>query len=199
VRFVNGPQVKPLTPKDKGWLALRDFLDPLNAVIIVGTSAIAIGTDSHTAYGPGMAGFGRNVGVSFSEDLTGEFFNTFLIPSIAHQDPHYYRRPHASYQRRIWHGIYQVVWTQGDNGKGMLNYANLLGSAIGDEIGNLYVPGRETNAAATAERWAIGLATAPINNFIGEFLPDIGNHIHVQTVLIQRIINQVAKTDSAGS
>ena len=61
--------------------------------------------------------------------------------------------PNASIKRRIGHAIYQVVWTQGDNGKGMVNYADLVGFAIDDEIGNLYVPGRKTNLPASAERY----------------------------------------------
>jgi len=192
MRFANGPQVKPLTPEEKGWLALRNVLDPFNAVTILGEAAISVGADSHGPDGPGMAGFGRYVGVAYTEDITGEFFNTFLICSIAHQDPHYHRMPKASYKRRIFHAISQVVWTQGDNERGMLNYANLVGFAIDDEIANLYVPGRRTNASASAQRYAIGLATAPIDNFVTEFLPDVAKRIHVQEVIVQRIINQVA-------
>lgn len=193
-RFLTGPQVKPLTPVEKARLAARNVIDPFNLVTILGTSAISVGSDAHSAYGPGMNGFGKYVGVSYAQDMTGEFFGTFLIPSIVHQDPHYHRMPSATMKRRIAHAIYQVVWTQGDDGKEMVNYANLAGYAIDDEIGNLYVPGRETDAKATASRYAIGLATAPLDNFITEFLPDVARHIHVRVVLIQDIINQVAKT-----
>ena len=193
-RFTNGPQVKPLTPKEKGWLAVRNVVDPFNAVTILGNSAITIGSNADSPYGPGMRGFARNVGVTYVQDMTGEFFNTFVVPSIVRQDPHYHRMPHASIPRRAGHAIVQVVWTQGDNGKPMLNYANLVGSAIDDEISNLYVPDRKTNLPASAERYAIGLATAPVDNFVSEFLPDVASHIHVQVLIIQRIINQVAKT-----
>ena len=199
MRFENGPQVKPLTPKEKGWLATKNVIDPFNAITILGEAGISVAADSHSAYGPGFPGWGRNVGVSYTEDITGEFFGTFLIPSIVHQDPHYHRMPKVSYKRRIFHAIDQIVWTEGDNGKGMLNYADLLGFAIDDEIGNLYVPGRRTNGAATAERYGIGLATAPIGNFITEFLPDVASHIHVQVVIVQRIINQVANKESNGT
>jgi hypothetical protein len=144
-----------------------------------------------------MTGFGRYVGVSYSQDMTGEFFGTFVIPSLAHQDPHYHRMPTASMKRRIAHAAYQVLWTQGDNGKGMPNYADLVGFGIDDEIGNLYIPGRQTRATASAERYATALATAPIDNFVSEFLPDVARHLHIQIVVIQRIINQVARTDSA--
>ncbi len=195
MRFENGPQVKPLTPKEKAWLATKNLIDPFNLMTVLGVAGISVAADSHSAYGPGFPGWGRNVGVSFTQDMTGEFFNTFLIPSIVHQDPHYHRMPHATYRRRIFHAVDQVVWTQGDNGKGMLNYADLVGYGIDDEISNLYVPDRETNARASAERYGIGLATAPIDNFITEFLPDVARHVHVQVVIIQRVINQVANKD----
>lgn len=194
-RFLNGPEVKPLTPKEKARLAMRNVLDPFNALTILAEAGIAVGADAHSVYGPGMAGYGRYVGVSFTQDLTGEFLCTFLIPSIVHQDPHYHRMPNASIPRRVRHAITQVLWTQGDNGRGMVNYADLVGAAASDEVNNLYVPHRETNLPATAARWGIGLATAPIDNFVSEFLPDVARHIHVQVVVIQRIINQVAKTD----
>jgi hypothetical protein len=197
-KFVDGPHDKPLTPKDKAWLGLRNVADPINNLSILATSAIAVGSDSHSDYGPGMAGWGRNVGVNFTQGLTGEFVGTFLISSIAHQDPHYHRLPNSSILHRVAHGVLQVVWTQGDNGKGMLNYANLVGFAVEDEIGNFYVPGRRTNASATALRYGTALAFTPIGNFVTEFVPDVAGHIHVQNVIIQRIINQVARSESPG-
>jgi hypothetical protein len=42
-RFLDGPQVKPMTPKEKAWLAVRNVGDPFNAVTILGSSAIAVG------------------------------------------------------------------------------------------------------------------------------------------------------------
>ncbi len=198
-RFSDGPQVKPMNPKEKAWLAVRDIADPFNALTILGTSAISVSSNSHSPYGPGMPGFGRYVGVSYAQDMTGEFFGTFLIPSIVRQDPHYHRMPGATIKRRIAHCLYQVVWTQGDNGKPMVNYADVVGFAFDDEIGNLYVPGQQTRLTASAVRYATGLATAPIDNFVTEFVPDIARRIHVRIVLIQRIINQVARTNGTSA
>jgi len=191
-RFLTGPEVKPLTPKEKAHLAARNVIDPFNGLTILGGSAIAVGSDAQSAYGPGMKGLARNVGVSYTQDITGEFFGTFLIPSIAHQDPHYHRMPKASIPRRVAHTVAQVVWAQGDDGKGMVNYAGLVGSAIGAEISDLYVPGEKTNPRSTAERYAIGLGTAPLDNFATEFMPDVARHIHFRVVLFQWIISRVA-------
>jgi hypothetical protein len=193
-RFTNGPKVKPMKPKEKAWLAARNVVDPFNALTILGLSAISVGANAHSPVGPGMTGWGRDVGISYTEDMTGQFFGTFVIPSIDHQDPHYHRMPKATIKRRIGHAIEQVVWTQGDNGKPMVNYATLVGFVIEGEIANLYVPGQQTNLHATAERYGISLGLAPTDNFITEFLPDVARRIHVRDVLIQRIINQVAKT-----
>jgi hypothetical protein len=198
-RFTNGPQERPITPRDKGWLAARNFLDPFSLVAVTGEAGISVAAASHSPYGPGMPGFGRSVGVSVTEDMTGEFFDTFLIPSPAHQDPHYYRMEHAPIHRRIGHAAVQVFWTRGDNGKGMPNYANLAGFALDDATANLYVPGRQTNFGASADRYVIDLASAPIGNFVNEFLPDVASHVHVQVVIIQRIINRVVKTETGGS
>lgn len=195
-RFLNGPQVKPLTPLQKAHLAGRNLVDPFNILTIAGEGAISVGLNSHSPDGPGMRGYGNYVGVSFTQDMVGEFFGTFLIPSITHQDPHYHRMPNATIKRRVVHCLAQIAWTEGDNGRGMPNYADLVGFAAEDQINNLYVPGQETNLSASAERYGTDLATAPIDNFITEFLPDIASHIHVRVVLVQRIINQVARTDA---
>ena len=192
-RFVDGPHDKPLTPRDKAWLAVRNLADPFNLITIGGDAGIAVAADSHSLYGPGMTGFARYVGVSFTEDMTGEFFGTFLIPSVAHQDPHYHRMERAKIPRRIGHALLQVVWTQGDNGKGMPNYANLVGYACDDAIANLYVPGRKTAVSDSAERYTIALATTPIDNFVNEFLPLVARHIQLQIVINQPIINHVAE------
>jgi hypothetical protein len=48
--------------------------------------------------------------------------------------------------------------------------------------------------ASGAGCYSTGLASAPIENFVTEFLPDVARHIHLRVVLFQQIINQVAKT-----
>ncbi len=196
-RFLNGPQVKALTPLQKAHLAGRNLVDPFNLLTIGGEAAISVAANSHSVYGPGFEGWGKYMGVSFTQDMVGEFFGTFLIPSVVHEDPHYHRLPSASVKRRAFHAIAQIVWTEGDNGKGMLNYSDLVGFALEDAVNDLYVPGQQTNFHASAARYGIALATAPIDNYITEFLPDIASRIHVRVVLVQRIINQVARTEGA--
>jgi hypothetical protein len=74
-----------------------------------------------------------------------------------------------------------------------------VGFAIDDELGNLYVPGQQTDLPASGERYVTGLASAPIENFVTEFMPDVARRIHLRVVLFQRIINQVGRTPGTGS
>ena len=192
-RFLDSSGPHPLTVRQKGELAIRNATDPFNALTIVAQSGISVAADPGSPYGPGFPGFGRNVGVAYTETLVSNFFGTFLIPSIAHQDPHYHRMPNATPQRRVLHAVAAVVWAQSDAGTGMVNYANLGNTLIGDALGNVYVPGRQKGFGPGASRFATAIATDPIDNLITEFLPDVAKHVNVQIVLIQRVVNEVER------
>jgi len=188
------PRTGPLTPRNKLQLAASDVVDPFNLITIGATAAITIGSNPDTDYGPGMKGWAKNAGTLLTEDMTGEFFSTFLVPSLTRQDPRYHRMPKASIPRRIAHAIVQPVWTKSDKGNSMPNYGDLIGIPAAITLANVYVPGRDQGTGPTAESSAIAIGTAPIDNFISEFLPDVAKHISIHIVFIQRIVNHIALT-----
>jgi hypothetical protein len=191
-RFLTSNIVIPMTWQQKGYLALHDLTDPANIGTILGISAITVGADSHSAYGPGLKGFGKSVGVSLLQDATGQFFGAFAIPVIADQDPRYFRMPHAKFSKRIVYSISRTVISRSDTGKSMPNYATLLSYPIGAELANFYVPGIQTNAASTVARIFTGYGLDPVNNLLNEFLPDVASRVHVRVIFVQRILNNVA-------
>jgi hypothetical protein len=197
-RFLNATEVHPLTPRQKALLAYRNVTDPFNFLTIGFISGLSVASDSHSPYGPGWPGFGRNVGVAYTETLVGEFFGTFLIPSLVHQDPHYHREPNATPTHRTLHAIASVVWTQSDTGEGMPNYANLGTTAIAITLGDLYVPGAKQGFGPGVERYVTAIASDPISNIVSEFLPDVARHINVRIVLVQRIVDEVERQNGAG-
>jgi hypothetical protein len=198
-RFLNSSAPLPLTPRQKFILAARNVSDPFNLLTIGWVSAFSVATDSHNADGPGFRGFAKNAGVSLSQDMTGEFFSTFLIPSLAHQDPHYHRMPNLSVRRRILHVIDEVVIAQSDQGVPMFNYATVVGTICTNSLGNVYVPGRKHSFGASAARISTSLATDPIGNAITEFMPDLARHVNIQVVIVQRVINRVAIAEGGTS
>ncbi len=191
-RFATGPEVVRFSPEQKLRLALDNLINPFNLATIFGEAGIEIGANSHTLYGPGFPGWGRLSGVNFTQDMTDQFFGTFLIPTITHTDPHYHRRPDFSIPRRALHCVDQIFWQRADNGGHTLNYSQIVAPIIDISFSNLYVPGQQTHFSADTERYGIGLATAPIDNLITEFVPSIASHIHTHVVFVQRIINRVA-------
>ena len=196
-RFVDSPAITPLTVRQKGLLAVHDVIDPVNLATIGLSSAIAVGANSHSAYGPGLRGWGRDAGYGLLQDAQGEFIETFLIASLTHEDPRYHRMPQGKPMQRVWHAVRHTYVTRHDDGRAMPNYSTLLGFPLCAEVSNLYVPGIGSNAKSTAERVLIGWAGDPVDNLITEFLPDIAVHIHLRAVFVQRVLNRVATGQSA--
>jgi hypothetical protein len=194
-RFLTTDIVIPMTWQQKGYLALHDLTDPFNFATILGISAITIGTDSHSAYGPGLKGFGKIVGVSLLQDATGQFFGVFAIPALIHQDPRYFRMPHAPIPKRILYSISRTFVSRSDDGRSIPNYATLLTYPIGAEIDNLYVPGIHPDGASTAARILTGYGLDPANNLLTEFLPDVASRVHVRIIFVQRILNNIASSE----
>lgn len=188
------PATGPLSSKDKLRIAASDVVDPFNLITIGATAAISIGSDPHTEYGPGMKGWAKNSATLLTEDMSGAFFVTYLVPSLVGQDPRYYRMPNASIRRRIVNVIVQPIWTRSDSGNHMLNWGNLIGVPATITLANVYVPGRKQGVGPTAESSAIAIASSPIDNVVTEFLPDVAKHVKIRIVLIQRIVNRLALT-----
>ncbi|MHB1796603.1 MAG: hypothetical protein ACYCPO_16775 [Acidobacteriaceae bacterium] len=196
-QYLKWPDVVPLTARDNLRSAVKGIIDPFNLMTIAGDAAIGIGSDSHTPYGPGMGGFAKYTGVSLTEDMTGEFFGTFLVPSLMHQDPHYHREPFLPIKRRILHSIVQVAWAQGYTGQPMLNYANFVGGIATAVVSNTFVPGPGRQGfSSTAGRLALAFAISPSGNLIEEFVPDLASRINLHVVIFQRILNSVTLEES---
>lgn len=190
------PRHGPLTSKDKLRIAASNVVDPFNLLTIGATAAITVGSNPQSGYGPGMKGWVKNSATLLTEDMTGAFFITYLIPSIAKEDPRYHRMPNAPLAKRIENVLLQPVWTQGDKGGHMPNYGMLIGVPAAVTLANVYVPGRRQGVWPTVETSATAIASAPLDNVIDEFLPDVAKHVSIHIVLIQRIVNHVTLSDS---
>jgi hypothetical protein len=197
--IVDTGHVSPLTSRQKATLATRDITDPFNLLTIGFFSAITVAANAHTAYGPGFAGWGRESGYSLAEDIQGEVTGTFVIPSLAHEDPRYHRMPGAPISRRIEHALIHTLISQHDNGSLMPNYATLINYPLSAEISNLYVPNLATNVPSTAKRVLAGYATDPIGPLLAEFLPDFAKRVHIHVVFAQQILNHMATGSGEGA
>lgn len=191
-RFTTGTQAQHLTVKDKARMAERDLTDPYDAASVAADSSISLATSPTSRYGTGATAYGKSVGVGLAQDSSSEVTNTFLIPSLTHQDPQYHREPGASKMHRVEHCFVEVAWTESDSGKGMPNYSNLVGSPGDQELADFYVPGVRRSAVATAERYGTSMGFAPVDNLVTEFAPDIASHVHLKSAFWQDVVDKVA-------
>jgi hypothetical protein len=196
--IVDSGNFRPLTPTEKGILAVRAVTDPFNLLTIVAFSGVSVAANAHSDYGPGFRGWGRLIGYSLAEDIQSEFTGTYALPVLFHEDPRYHRMTGASVSRRIEHALIHTVVSQHDDGRLMLNYATLINYPLSDEISNLYVPGLPTNAEATFKRVALGYATDPVGPLVAEFLPDFAKRVHIHIVFAQQILNRIAQGNTTG-
>ncbi len=196
--IVNSGTFRPLTPADKGVLAIRAVTDPFNLLTIVVFSGISVAANAHSDYGPGFRGWGRLMGYSLAEDIQSEFTGTYALPVVFHEDPRYHRMPGAPIKRRIAHALIHTVVSQHDNGSLMPNYATLINYPLSAEISDAYVPGLPTNLPSTAKRVAVGYATDPVGPIVAEFLPDFAKRVHLHIVFAQQILNRIAQGNTAG-
>jgi hypothetical protein len=195
-KFLGTNIVIPLTWQEKGYLALNNLADPANFGTIVGISAISVAADPHSAYGPGLKGFGKSVGISYVQDISSQFFRGFTFPILFHQDPRYFRMPNAPLRKRIVYSVSRTVISRHDDGSTMPNYSVLLDYPLEAVLSNQYVPGVHTDLSSTVTRIATGYALDPVNNLLDEFLPDVASHIHVRIIFVQRILNNIASGTS---
>ena len=191
-KFLGTNIVIPLTWQEKGYLALNNLADPANFGTIVGISAISVAADSHSAYGPGLKGFGKSVGISYVQDVSSQFFRGFTFPILFHQDPRYFRMSNAPLTKRILYSVSRTVISRHDDGSTMPNYSVLLDYPLEAVLANQYVPGVHTDLSSTVTRIATGYALDPVNNLLDEFLPDVASHVHVRIIFVQRILNNIA-------
>lgn len=184
----------PLTPTGKFRLALRNFSDPVNIGGTALDSEISNATSRPTsAFGTGWSGFGKRFGMSMADDGLNEFFSTFLVSSIAHQDPHYHRDPGASTGKRIFYALSRVVVARSDSGKAMFNYAEFVGTTSSALLETTYHFEREESPGAISSRIFVSIGSDAAWNLMNEFLPDVAKHVNPRFFFLRRLAEKAAK------
>ena len=195
LRRIEGPQqLAPLTPSGKFHLAVKNFADPINIAGTAADAAISNAlSDSTSAFGTGWSGFGKRFGMSMADNAVSEFFSTFLVASLAHQDPHYHRNPAASTGKRIVYALTRVVIARSDAGSPMFNYSEVVGTSAASLVQNAYRFDRDQSPGAVSSRIAVSIAFDSGWNLVNEFLPDIAQHINPRFFFLRRLAERAAK------
>jgi len=184
----------PLTPSGKFRLAVRNFSDPVNIGGTALDSEISNATSSpSSAFGTGWSGFGKRFGMSMADNGLNEFFSTFLVSSIARQDPHYHRDPGAGKGKRIFYALSRVVIARSDSGKPMFNYAEFVGTSSSALLETTYHFERDESPGAISSRIFVSIGSDAAWNLMNEFLPDFARHLNPRFFFLRRLAEKAAK------
>lgn len=193
VQRIQGPeQGPPLGYKGKFRLAVANVSDPFAIITTAIDSEIGNATSGASRLPRGAAGFGERFGVSMAGEASSEFFSTFLVSSIFHQDPHYHREPDAALGKRFVHALSYVVITRSDSGTPMFNFAEFLGTAASSIAEGGLHPEWERDPGATSGRIFVSIGSDAAWNLMTEFLPDVARHINPRLILLRRLADKAA-------
>ena len=91
--------------------ALKDTIDPtafLGAGIKAGTYQAF---DWNPGFGQGASGFAKRFSASFGDGATGKMLGTYLLPSLLHQDPRYFRKGQGGTKSRLGYFAFFASWS----------------------------------------------------------------------------------------
>jgi len=152
----------------------RYTYDPCRLAADAFSAGISQAEDQLDEYGQGAEGYGKRLGANLADTNLATFFGRFLLPTLLHDDPRYFRiGASGSFKRRLVHAMLSPEWTRRDNGTHRVNYSRILGDLMATSVGNLYYPEDDRGAGPTFQRAGTMLGTASGSAVFQEFWPDI--------------------------
>ena len=169
-----GEDQSPLTVRQKFRVFYRYTYDPCRYAGAAAVAGIRQAENDPEEYGQGAEGYGKRVGANLADTNMATFFARFLLPTLLHDDPRYFRiGTSGTTKQRVVHAVLSPEWTRRDNGTQRFNYSRVLGDLIAASIGNAYRPDDDRGAGDTFRRTGTMLGVASASALFVEFWPDI--------------------------
>jgi len=173
----SGPQpvgcYEPLSARKKFRVFLHRTYSPFTMAGEVFDAGYSQLTRDWPAYGMGAEGFGKRVGATVADAESRTFFQTFLFPSLLHQDPRYFYDPNAGFLNRAFYAASRVLVTRDDYGESTINSSKILGTIVSKSLANAYYPVGDRGLGRTANRVFGALLSDAGSNVLREFWPDV--------------------------
>ena len=169
-----GEDPRPLSVRQKFRIFYLYTYDPCRLAAAAVSAGIKQAADEPEEYGQGAEGYGKRVGAILADSNLSTFFARFLLPSLLHDDPRYFRiGSSGSFKRRLVHALLSPEWTRRDNGTHRFNYSRVMGNLMAASVGNAYYPEDDRGAGDTFQRAGVMLAGGSGTAVLQEFWPDI--------------------------
>jgi hypothetical protein len=168
-----------LGPRRKLELAIDETVAPSRFLGSAFTSGIGQARDALPGYGQGWAGYGKRFGSSVASNASSHLFGTFLVPSIAHQDPRYFVKLYGTTGQRVGYALRRVLVTRTDTGGEAFNWSNVVGGLLAEALANSYLPDGERTAGKTFSRFGFRIGFGALDNVVKEYWPTIFRSLRI--------------------
>lgn len=159
-----------LSPGGKFVLSLKRTFYPLPLLSVAAGAALAQAIDSNPGYGQGARGYGRRFADRLGARTVKQFTGTFLVASIARQDPQYDPSPNGGFGSRFGHALKRVFVTRTDSGGEQFNAWTFAGNAAGASVSQAWLRRTDRGAESALVRFATGYAFDILVNLWQEFV-----------------------------
>jgi hypothetical protein len=170
---------RALTPLQKLELATDNSVAPSMVLGDLISAGIDQATNSLQGYGQEYAGFGKRFGSALATSTTNQYFKTFLLPTLLHEDPRYFVRLHGTTATRVLYAVTRVVVTQTDAKKHDVNWSGIVGPLMAEGLANTYLPPEQRTAGKTFRRYGIRIGVGAAANIVKEYWPTFFSRLRI--------------------
>jgi hypothetical protein len=142
------------------------------------TAGIDQADDTPRGYGQGGEAYAKRFGANMARNASSNFFGTFLLASMLHQDPRFFPQADPTFGGSIKYAVTRVVVTRNDDGNDVANWSGLLGPLMAEGLANAYWPDRDRTVGQTFGRYGIDLASRAGFNFLRNYWPVFFGKMH---------------------
>jgi len=161
----------PLSTGQKFKLFVDDSVSLSTLLGSAASAAIGQADDYPHGYGQGWDAYGKRFGASMARNASSNFFGTFLLASMLHQDPRFFPQRDPTFGGSVKYALTRVVITRNDDGNDAANWSGLLGPLMAEGLANAYWPEEDRTAGQTFRRYGVDLATTAGFNMLRNYWP----------------------------
>ncbi len=164
---------QPLTERQKFYIFYKDSTDyPVFGLTAFFAGLSQVQGNDNSIYGQGVKGFAHRFGISYADQVTGNFFPEFVLPVLTHTDPRYFRKGEGSKKSRLAYALERLLVCRSDSGAVVFNSPEIIGNITAAGFSRVYHPGERTLGDA-AEQFGSYLQADAVGQVLKEFWPDI--------------------------
>lgn len=169
----------PLTSWDKFQLAANNSISLSTISVCLAGSGYNQATNFPSGYGQGGEGYGKRLGSCMARVSSDYMFGTFVLASVLHEDPRFYIERDLTLKEAVKYSALMVFFTRSDSGNRVVNFAGLLGPAVGEGLANTYWPQANRSIGNTLIRYSADEGWKFGRNLMRQYWPKVNRKLRL--------------------